>query len=79
MRSYGRYPSQFGDDLLRLVALFGIAVLLFMSKDIPQDGPVQRGRIMTNFVCYQFIGKPTEIFFPVSHALNKLPAETWRG
>jgi hypothetical protein len=25
----------------------GIAVLLFMSKDIPQGGPVQWGRIIT--------------------------------
>lgn len=27
---------------------------------------------------YQVIRKPTELFFPVSHALNKTPAETWR-
>lgn len=27
---------------------------------------------------YQVIRKPTELFFPVSHALSKTPAETWR-
>lgn len=27
---------------------------------------------------YQVVRKPTELFFPVSHALNKTPAETWR-
>ena len=27
---------------------------------------------------YQVVRKPTEMFFPVSGALNKLPAETWR-
>jgi hypothetical protein len=27
---------------------------------------------------YQVARKPTELFFPVSGALNKLPAETWR-
>ncbi len=27
---------------------------------------------------YQVARKPTEMFFPVSGALNKLPAETWR-
>jgi hypothetical protein len=27
---------------------------------------------------YQVIRKPTELFFPVSGALNKTPAETWR-
>ena len=32
---------------------------------------------VTNLV-YQVIRKPTEIFFPISNALNKLPAETWR-
>ena len=31
----------------------------------------------TNFV-YQVMRKPTEMFFPVSGALNKEPAETWR-
>jgi len=30
-----------------------------------------------NFV-YQVIRKPTEMFFPVSGVLNKMPAETWR-
>jgi hypothetical protein len=27
---------------------------------------------------YQVMRKPTEVFFPVSGALNKVPAETWR-
>jgi len=27
---------------------------------------------------YQVVGKPTELFFPVSGALNKTPVETWR-
>lgn len=27
---------------------------------------------------YQVVRKPTELFFPVSTALNKTPAETWR-
>ena len=27
---------------------------------------------------YQVIRKPTELFFPVSHALSKTPTETWR-
>jgi hypothetical protein len=27
---------------------------------------------------YQVVRKPSEMFFPVSDALNKLPAETWR-
>jgi hypothetical protein len=27
---------------------------------------------------YHVIRKPTEMFFPVSHALNKMPADTWR-
>ena len=31
----------------------------------------------TNFV-YHTVRKPTEIFFPVSGALNKKPAETWQ-
>ena len=31
----------------------------------------------TNLV-YQVMRKPTEMFFPVSGALNKVPAETWR-
>jgi hypothetical protein len=31
----------------------------------------------TNLV-YQVVRKPTEMFFPVSGALNKEPAETWR-
>ncbi len=31
----------------------------------------------TNFA-YQMMRKPTEMFFPVSGALNKEPAETWR-
>lgn len=30
-------------------------------------------------VAYQVIRKPTELFFPVSHTLNKTPAETWRA
>ena len=29
-------------------------------------------------VIYQVARKPTELFFPVSGALNKTPAETWR-
>ena len=29
-------------------------------------------------VVYQVVRKPTEIFFPVSATMNKLPAETWR-
>ena len=32
---------------------------------------------VTNFV-YHVLRKPTEMFFPVSGALNKMPAETWR-
>lgn len=32
---------------------------------------------VTNFV-YHVIRKPTEIFFPVSGTLKKMPAETWR-
>ena len=32
---------------------------------------------VTNLV-YQVVRKPTEMFFPVSGALNKLPVETWR-
>ena len=32
---------------------------------------------VTNFV-YHVVRKPTEMFFPVSGALNKMPAETWR-
>lgn len=28
---------------------------------------------------YQVVRKPTEMFFPVSGVLNKLPAETWRA
>lgn len=28
---------------------------------------------------YQVVRKPTELFFPVSHALYKTPAETWRA
>ena len=32
---------------------------------------------VTNFV-YHVVRKPTEMFFPVSDALNKMPAETWR-
>lgn len=32
---------------------------------------------VTNFV-YHVIRKPTEMFFPISGALNKAPAETWR-
>jgi len=31
----------------------------------------------TNFV-YQILHKPTEMLFPVSGAMNKLPAETWQ-
>jgi hypothetical protein len=27
---------------------------------------------------YQVVRKPTEMFFPVSGAMNKTPAETWR-
>ena len=27
---------------------------------------------------YQVLRKPAELFFPVSHALSKLPTETWR-
>ena len=27
---------------------------------------------------YQVVRKPTELFFPVSGALSKAPAETWR-
>ena len=27
---------------------------------------------------YQVIRKPTELFFPVSGAFDKMPAETWR-
>src|SRR5580658_131468 len=30
-----------------------------------------------NFV-YHVVRKPTEMFFPVSGALNKMPLETWR-
>jgi hypothetical protein len=47
---------------VRTVAIAAVALAIFS---------------VTNFV-YHFIRKPTEIFFPVSHALNKLPAETWR-
>ncbi|MGO9720856.1 MAG: hypothetical protein ACLPOA_09770, partial [Methylocella sp.] len=32
---------------------------------------------VSNFV-YHVVRKPTEMFFPVSGALNKMPAETWR-
>jgi hypothetical protein len=32
---------------------------------------------VANFV-YHVVRKPTEMFFPVSGALNKMPAETWR-
>jgi hypothetical protein len=32
---------------------------------------------VTNFA-YHVVRKPTEMFFPVSGALNKMPAETWR-
>ena len=32
---------------------------------------------MVNWV-YQVARKPTELFFPVSRALNKIPTETWR-
>lgn len=32
---------------------------------------------MVNWV-YQVVRKPSELFFPVSRALNKVPAETWR-
>ena len=32
---------------------------------------------VTNFV-YHVLRKPTEMFFPMSGALNKMPAETWR-
>jgi len=32
---------------------------------------------MMNFV-YHVVRKPTEMLFPVSGALNKVPAETWR-
>jgi hypothetical protein len=32
---------------------------------------------VTNFA-YHVLRKPTEMFFPVSGALNKMPAETWR-
>ena len=32
---------------------------------------------MMNFV-YHVVRKPTEMLFPVSGALNKMPAETWR-
>jgi len=32
---------------------------------------------VTNFV-YHVLRKPTEMFFPVSGMLNKMPAETWR-
>jgi hypothetical protein len=31
----------------------------------------------TNLV-YQVVRKPTEMFFPVSDAMNKMPAETWQ-
>lgn len=31
----------------------------------------------TNWV-YQVVRKPAELFFPVSHALSKMPAATWR-
>ena len=31
----------------------------------------------TNWV-YQVVRKPAELFFPVSHALTKMPAATWR-
>src|SRR5215470_7442169 len=31
----------------------------------------------TNLV-YQIVRKPTEMLFPVSGAMNKMPAETWR-
>src|SRR5258707_12901904 len=27
---------------------------------------------------YQVLRKPAELFFPVSHALSKLPTQTWR-
>jgi hypothetical protein len=29
-------------------------------------------------VVYQVVRKPTEMFFPVSATMNKVPAETWR-
>ena len=29
-------------------------------------------------VVYQVVRKPTEMFFPMSATMNKLPAETWR-
>jgi hypothetical protein len=46
----------------QLVALFSSAVLLFVA---------------VNWL-YQVARKPSELLFPVSGALNKTPAETWR-
>ncbi len=47
---------------VRLVALAAAALAVFAA---------------TNLV-YQVVRKPTEMFFPVSGVLKKMPAETWR-
>jgi hypothetical protein len=38
---------------------------------------VLAGFSVTNLV-YQVVRKPTEMLFPVSGAMNKMPAETWQ-
>jgi len=35
-------------------------------------------RLLAANLVYQVVRKPTEMFFPVSSAMNKTPAETWR-
>ena len=35
-------------------------------------------RLLAANLVYQVVRKPTEMFFPVSGAMNKTPAETWR-
>jgi hypothetical protein len=47
---------------IRIVAIAAIVIAVFFA---------------TNFV-YHVVRKPTEMFFPVSGALNKMPLETWR-
>ena len=47
---------------IRIIAAAAVAVALWLAL---------------NWV-YQVVRKPTELFFPVSGALSKTPAETWR-
>jgi hypothetical protein len=48
--------------MVRIVAIAAVVLAIFSAANL----------------LYQVMRKPTEMFFPVSGALNKVPTETWR-